>query len=139
MIVGTRGETPEYFAEAEHFMRELPVSQFHVFSYSERPGTKALEIPYVVAEEEKHRRSNALLALSDEKLHAFYENYRGTDRPVLLEHSKTPGVMHGFTDNYVKVELHIDNSLIEQLDNTIVRVHLGDWNEKGDALLAEIV
>ena len=139
VIVGTRGETPQLFAQAEAFMRRLPVSQFHVFSYSERPGTKALEIPYVVEEEEKHRRSNALLALSDEKLHAFYESYRGTVRPVLLEHSKIRGVMHGFTDNYIKVELHVENKLTESLDNTIVHVRLGVWNENDDALLAEIV
>lgn len=139
VIVGTRGETPELFAEAEQFIRSLDISQLHVFSYSERPGTKALEIPYVVAEEEKHRRSNILLGISDEKLHEFYDRYKGDIRPVLLEHSKTPGVMHGFTDNYIKVEIHLDNELIPALDNTIVPVKLGGWNEKKDALTASIL
>lgn len=139
VIVGTRGETPEHFAEAQQFITSLDISQLHVFSYSERPGTKALNIPYVVDEQEKHNRSNALLTISDEKTKAFYERYRGTTRPVLLEHSKTPGVMHGFTDNYIKVELHIDKALTEDLDNTIVQVLLGDWNDKADALLSKMV
>lgn len=139
VIVGTRGETPELFAEAEQFVASLPVSQLHVFSYSERPGTKALDIPYVVGEEEKHRRSNVLLDISDEKLRAFYESYVGSTRGVLLEHSKTPGVMHGFTDNYIKVEVRVSEDQTELLDNTIVSVRLGQWNEKGDALQAEIL
>lgn len=139
VIVGTRGETPELFAEAEQFVASLPVSQLHVFSYSERPGTKALDIPYVVSEEEKHRRSNVLLDISDEKLRAFYESYVGSTRSVLLEHSKTPGVMHGFTDNYIKVEVRVSEEQTELLDNTIVSVRLGQWNEKGDALQAEIL
>ena len=139
VIVGTRGETPELFAEAELFIRSLDISQLHVFSYSERPGTKALEIPYIVAEEEKHRRSNILLGISDEKLHEFYDRYKGDIRPVLLEHSKTPGIVHGFTDNYIKVEIHLDNELIPALDNTIVPVKLGGWNEKKDALTASIL
>ena len=137
VIVGTRGETQELFQEAERFLQSLPVSQLHVFSYSERPGTMALKIPHVVTPQDKHERSNRLLALSDEKLHAFYEAYRGTVRPVLLEHSRTRGVMHGFTDNYIKVELHVDPSEVKQLDNTIVPLRLGNWNEKGDALVAE--
>lgn len=139
VIVGTRGETPELFAEAEQFVSSLPVSQLHVFSYSERPGTKALDIPYVVSEEEKHRRSNVLLDISDAKLRAFYESYVGSTRSVLLEHSKTPGVMHGFTDNYIKVEVRVSEEQTELLDNTIVSVRLGQWNEKGDALQAEIL
>lgn len=138
VIVGTRGETPELFAQAEHFIQSLPVSQLHVFSYSERPGTKALEIPYVVAEEEKHRRSTVLLSLSDEKLSAFYEAYIGQTRPVLLEHSRTPGIMHGFTDNYIKVEVKVDAQQTSELDNTIVPVRLLGWNAKKDALTAEL-
>lgn len=139
VIVGTRGETPELFAEAEAFIRSLDISQLHVFSYSERPGTKALEIPYVVPEEEKHRRSARLLEISEEKLHAFYGRFKGDVRPVLLEHSKTPGLMHGFTDNYIKVEIHVDDDLIPTLDNTIVQVKLGEWNEKKDALTSTII
>ena len=134
VIVGMRGETDELFAEALRFMEDLPVSQYHVFSYSERPGTKALSIPYQVRPEVKHERSQQVLAVSEAHTRAFYNKYIGTIRPVLLEHTKRKGVMSGFTDNYIKVELA--NS---QLDNTIVNVRLGDWNDKGDALIGELV
>ena len=97
VIVGTRGETAELFDEAERFIQSLPVSQLHVFSYSERPGTAALRIPHVVRPEEKHERSQRLLAISGEKLTAFYNQYAGTTRPVLLEHSRTAGLYSGFT------------------------------------------
>lgn len=137
VIVGTRGETEEYFRQAEQFLQSLDVTQLHVFSYSERPGTKALNIPHVVTPQEKRERSNRLLTLSDEKLHTYYNKYTGAVRPVLLEHSRTKGIMHGFTDNYIKVELHVDPSEVKLLDNTIVQVRLGSWNEKGDALMAE--
>ena len=77
VIVGTRGETEEYFEDAYRFIEGLDVTQLHVFSYSERPGTQALKIEYVVSPEEKHRRSQRLLALSDAKTKAFlYLSYR---------------------------------------------------------------
>ena len=140
VIVGTRGETDEYFRQTEEFLRSLDVTQLHVFSYSERPGTMALKIAHVVSPEEKHSRSNTLLALSDDKLKAFYGKYANSSvaRPVLMEHSKKRGVMHGFTDNYIRVELHVDPSVTKSLDNTIVDLVLGDWNEKGDALVATL-
>lgn len=139
VIVGTRGETEALFDETVAFLRSLPISQLHVFSYSERPGTMALKIPHTVDPEEKHRRSNVLLQVSDEKFRAFYNIYKEKQavRPVLLEHSKRKGVMHGFTDNYVRVELHVDPAAVESLDNTTVMLRLGDWNEKGDALMAD--
>ena len=141
VIVGTRGETEELFDETLHFLRSLPVTQLHVFSYSERPGTMALKIPHVVSAEEKHRRSNLLLQLSEEKLHTYYNIYRDSKaiRPVLLEHSRTKGAMHGYTDNYIRVELRVSPDLMDSLDNTTVRVQLGDWNAKGDALMGELI
>ena len=110
VIVGMRGETDRLFAQSRDFMASLPVSQFHVFSYSERPGTKALEIPGNVSPEEKHERSQQILALSDEKLHTYYNIYKGQTRPVLLERppSDSPEgerILHGFTDNYIRVEV----------------------------------
>lgn len=135
VIVGTRGETAEYFSDALRFMQSLPVAQYHVFSYSERPGTKALEIPHVVRPEEKHERSQQVLAVSDEKLRAFYSRYIGQTRPVLLEHSRTQGVMHGFTDNYIRVEVETSAAL----DNTVVQVLLHGFNEDQSALCGEIV
>ncbi len=136
VIVGTRGETPEYFDKAYDFMQRVDVSQYHVFSYSERAGTKALEIPHVVTPQEKHDRSQRVLALSAQKTHDFYARFIGTTRPVLLEHaSSRKPFMNGFTDNYIRVE--VPNHPL--LDNQIVQVKLGDFNQEGDALIGEIV
>ena len=141
VIVGMRGETDEIFAKSHAFMETLPVSQFHVFSYSERPGTKALEIPGIVTPAKKHERSQQILSLSEKKLHTYYNIYKGQTRPVLLEHSRKAGVFHGFTDNYIRVEVsgQLHDFTIEQLDNTIVPIRLGEWNEKGDALMGCLV
>ena len=135
VIVGTRGETEECFEEAFEFIRSLDVSQLHVFSYSERPGTMALKIEHSVSPEEKHRRSQRLLELSDAKWEAFYRRYIGTEAEVLLERSRTEGVMHGFTANYIRVELPVE----ENLDNQIVRVRLGDFNVDRSALRATLL
>jgi threonylcarbamoyladenosine tRNA methylthiotransferase MtaB len=135
VIVGTRGETDELFREALGFMEKIDVSQYHVFSYSERPGTKALQIPYVVSAQQKHERSQQIIALSQAKLRGFYERFVGQVRPVLLEHSKTKGVMHGFTDNYIKVAVRTAN----ELDNQIVNVRLGNWDNEEELLTAELI
>lgn len=134
VIVGTRGETPELFDEAYRFIAGLDITQLHVFSYSERPGTQALKIDYVVSPEEKHRRSQQLLTLSDEKTQAFYRQYMGRTLPVLLERSKPGTPMHGFTPNYIKVEVPHNDAL----DNCIVNIQLGDFNEEKSALIGEI-
>ncbi|MBM6806867.1 tRNA (N(6)-L-threonylcarbamoyladenosine(37)-C(2))-methylthiotransferase MtaB [Bacteroides caecicola] len=135
VIVGTRGEIPEYFDRAYEFIKSLDVTQLHVFSYSERPGTQALNIDYVVSADEKHRRSQQLLALSEEKTRAFYARHIGKEAVVLMEKSKAGAPMHGFTDNYIRVELPHDDSL----DNQLVRVRLGEFNEEGTALKGTIL
>ena len=135
VIVGTRGETEAYFNRAYEFLKGLDVTQLHVFSYSERPGTQALKIDHVVSPEEKHRRSQLLLALSDEKTRVFYASHIGQEAVVLMEKSKPGTPMHGFTDNYVRVELPYDISL----DNQLVRVRMGDFNEDGTALMGTIL
>lgn len=135
VIVGTRGETPEYFEQAYSFIQGLDVTQLHVFSYSERPGTQALKIDYVVSAEEKHRRSQCLLSLSDEKTKAFYARHIGQEAVVLMEKSKSGSPMHGFTSNYIRVELPYDVTL----DNRLVHVRLGDFNEDGTALKGEVL
>ena len=124
------------FRDAHRFMEQLDVAQYHVFSYSERPGTKALQIPHVVRPEEKHERSQQILALSEAKLHIFYNRYARARRPVLLEHSHTPGIMHGFTDNYIRTEVRVAP---DQPDNCIVQAELGPWNAAGDALTATLL
>jgi threonylcarbamoyladenosine tRNA methylthiotransferase MtaB len=139
-IVGTRGETEELFQEAYDFMASLPVAQYHVFPYSERPGTKALEIPHKVRPEEKKERSQKILDLSERITHAFYERYIGKVRPVLLEHGKSKRTMHGFTDNYIRVEIDLPEGVqSNMLDNTIVNVRLGEFNADGTALKGEII
>lgn len=133
VIVGTRGETAAYFEEGLRFIESLDVTQLHVFSYSERPGTQALKIEHVVTPEEKHERSQKLLAVSDQKLHAFYRQHIGRTMPVLMEKSKAGAPMHGFTPNYIKVELPHDDSL----DNRVITVRLGEFNADATALLGE--
>lgn len=135
VIVGTRGETEEYFERSHDFLQGLDVTQLHVFSYSERPGTQALKIDYVVPPQEKHRRSQRLLELSDGKLHAFYVLHVGQTMPVLLERPKPGMPMHGFTPNYIRVEVPHDDAL----DNRVVNVRLGDFNAEGTALQGEIL
>lgn len=135
VIVGIRGETEEYFNQAYEFLKGLDVTQLHVFSYSERPGTMALKIEHVVSPEEKHRRSQLLLALSDEKTQAFYASHIGQEAVVLMEKSKAGTPMHGFTDNYIRVEMEHDDAL----DNQLLQVRLGEFNEDGTALMATII
>ncbi len=135
VIVGTRGETEAYFETAYRFIESLDVTQLHVFSYSERPGTQALKIEHIVTPEEKHERSRRLLALSDEKTHAFYARHIGRTMEVLLEKAKPGTKMHGFTKNYIRVEIDGD----PMLDNKLVWARLGDFNENGSALQGTIV
>ncbi len=131
VIVGTRGETDACFEESYRFIEAQDVTQLHVFSYSERPGTQALKIDHVVPPEVKHVRSQRLLELSEQKTRAFYARHRGLTLPVLLEHSKPGTPMHGFTPNYIRVEVPHDDAL----DNQVVSARLGDFNADGTALL----
>ena len=138
VMVGTRGEQPEYFEDCYNFLQSLDVTQLHVFPYSERPGTAALNIPYVVSDAEKKRRSKRLLDLSDEKTRAFYETHIGQEAEVLFEKATRGRAMHGFTKNYIRVELP-PSMAREDYDNQLLRVRLGHFNVKGDALMGETV
>ncbi len=136
VIVGTRGETDEYFEDAYRFIQGLDISQLHVFSYSERPGTKALEIPHSVPPQTKHARSQRLLALSEEKRKAFYAAHMGEVRPVLWEHAKPGQPLRGFTDNYIRVEAAPG---LVVADNSLTRVRLGEFTADGESLTAHII
>ena len=136
VIVGSRGETEGLFRQSLSFMQRIPVSQYHVFSYSERPGTMALKIPHVVRTEEKHARSQKVIALSERLLTSFYERFVGQVRPVLIEHSRKAGCVHGFTDNYIRVEIPCGQTMP---DNVILPVRLGNWNATHDALMGTVV
>lgn len=131
VIVGMRGETDPLFEETYRFIEKLAISQLHVFSYSERPGTRALEIPYAVAPQVKHARSQRLLALSEEKRLAHYSRFIGTTRPVLWEHAAGSAPMQGFTDNYIRVE-QSPNS--QPADNSIEPVLLAGFNAEKSCL-----
>lgn len=135
VIVGTRGETDAYFDNAYRFIKSLDISQLHVFSYSERPGTQALKIEYAVDTKTKHQRSQRLLDLSEQKLQEFYNTYIGKEVVVLFEHTRRGDLMHGFSENYIKVEIPFDETLI----NTPQKVILTGWNEEKSALIASII
>lgn len=137
VMVGSRGEKPEYFEESYEFIRSLDVTQLHVFPYSERPGTRALSIPYVVSEQDKKLRSKRLLQLSDEKTHAFYAKHVGQEAEVLFEKANRGRAMHGFTRNYIRVELPAALAK-EEFDNQLITVKLGDFNHDRSALKAMI-
>jgi len=133
VMVGCRGETPECFEETYDFLCGLDVTQLHVFPYSERPGTSALSIPYVVSDKDKRERSHRLLDLSDQKTHAFYEQYIGQKAEVLFEKATRGRAMHGFTKNYIRVELSPADVKAEY-DNQLMTVSLGDFNHDRTAL-----
>lgn len=138
VMVGTRGEQPEYFEACYEFLRGLDVTQLHVFPYSERPGTAALRIPYVVSDADKKERSKRLLALSDEKTHAFYAAHIGQEAEVLFEKAPRGRAMHGFTRNYIRVELPAAEAR-DEYDNQLLKVRLGAFNADQTALKAEFV
>lgn len=138
VMVGTRGETPEYFEETYRLLDSLPVTQLHVFPYSERPGTAALKIPYVVDAKDKKIRSQRLLDMSEEKTQAFYASHIGKVKEVLFEKAPRGKAMHGFTDNYIRVELPAALSKGEY-DNEIMMVRLKDFNHDKSALVCEII
>lgn len=120
LIAGARGETEEEFAKSRDFVVSLPITRLHIFPYSERPGTKALEIGHVVSQQDKHRRVNEMLHVSERIMEAFARQFLGTVRPVLLERGRPGEPMSGFTDNYLKVSVDAPHNL----DNTIVPVRL---------------
>ena len=138
VMVGCRGETPECFEETYDFLNRLDVTQLHVFPYSERPGTSALSIPYVVSEKDKKLRSKRLLELSDEKTIAFYQQHIGQEAEVLFEKASRGRAMHGFTRNYIRVELSAKDA-DPAMDNQLTKVRLGELTHDKQSLKATIL
>ena len=138
VMVGCRGERPEYFEDCFNFIDSLPVTQLHVFPYSERPGTSALAIKYKVTDRDKKARTHRLLKLSDEKTQAFYVAHIGQEAEVLFEKATVGKAMHGFTRNYIRVELPPQLARAEY-DNQLMRVRLGGFNFDKSALKAELI
>lgn len=135
LIVGARGETDAEFSRSKEFVESLDISRLHVFTYSERPGTRALDIPHVVSQQEKHERTRQMLAVSARKLRDFSLRFAGTVRPVLLEHPKPGHLTSGFTDNYLRVSVNVP----AELDNTLVNVRLNRLSDDGEEFIGEAV
>ena len=135
LIVGARGESDELFRESYEFCKSLDISRLHVFVYSERPGTRALELDGAVSPQAKRARSNRMLELSEEKLREFSGRFIGTVRPVLLEHTRPGHPMSGFTDNYLKVEVDAP----ARLDNSVVNVRLDRLSDDGSFIHATLL
>ncbi len=128
VIAGTNGETEKYFMDSYQFIESLDVSQLHAFPYSERPGTMALQIKPVVPVEERRRRTQQLIMLSDKKLRHFYEQNNGKIFTVLFEEEPDNGRMKGFTENYIRTE----TDYLPELVNQIRKVKLSEINNKGN-------
>lgn len=122
VMVGVRGETLELFEECKAFIESLPISQLHVFTYSERAGTKALGIEPIVPMNERRRRNEILQQVSDAKLKAFYDSQMGKEAIVLWEDSKKGNCMHGFTENYVKVETKYDKNKVNTFEKLKIEI-----------------
>lgn len=133
VIVGTRGETEELFDKAYNFIKNLDISQLHVFSYSERPGTQALKIDGAVSPAEKHRRSHLLIELSEQKRKAFYARHIGTEAIVLFEKPRAGMPIAGFTENYIRVECEYNKDWV----NRLIKVRLGGFNDDESALTVQ--
>lgn len=132
LIVGARGETDERFQMSKEFIGSLDISRLHVFTYSERPGTRALEIEHIVDQAEKHRRTRMMIDVSDSKLRSFSTPYINTVRPVLIEHEHR-GHMGGFTDNYLRVEI----TPRPDLANKVIPVRLTGLSDDAGAFTGE--
>ena len=135
VMVGCRGERPELFEECYDFLDSLDVTQLHVFPYSERPGTAALRIPYIVDEKEKKARCRKLIALIQTKTEAFYARHIGCEMEVLLEKAPRGKAMHGFTRNYIRTEIAAREAR-QEYDNTLVKLRLTGFNHDKSALVA---
>jgi threonylcarbamoyladenosine tRNA methylthiotransferase MtaB len=116
VIVGFPGETENHFIETHNFLRDLPISYLHVFTYSERPDTKAIELPNIVEMKERKRRNKILRILSEKKKHSFYESMIGKNSTILFEDEVVDGIMKGFTSNYIRIVNDYDESVINKLE-----------------------
>ena len=122
IIAGARGETEDEWEKSYIYAESLPVSRYHVFPYSERPGTKALGIDHQVSQEDKYRRVAMLTRLSDDKLREFSRRFFGRERTVLWEHSDAveEGFMYGHTDNYLRVRAKASPDLYNTISAAVL-------------------
>lgn len=129
VMAGMRGETADLFQKSYEFLESLPVTQLHPFTYSERNGTKALEIKPVVPMPERHERTARLVELSEKKLVDFYATQAGKQRKVLWEQPPFGKPMHGFTENYVRVEHPYVEEWINECKEVVLGDNIGESNQ----------
>lgn len=115
VIVGFPGETEDDFLDTYNFLKALPISYLHVFTYSERPDTKAIAMEGRIDIAERKKRNNMLRILSDKKKNEFYRKMIGAEHTVLFEEENHGGFMRGFASNYVRVKHVYDEKLVNQL------------------------
>jgi threonylcarbamoyladenosine tRNA methylthiotransferase MtaB len=112
VIVGFPGETEDDFMETYQFLMDLDISYLHVFTYSERPNTPAAEMTSTIDMSIRKQRNKMLRILSEKKKRAFYQQYVGSERVVLIEQAKDRKKLSGYTDNYIRVELPFQNAIL---------------------------
>lgn len=117
VIVGFPGETEEHFLETYRYLNQLPISYLHVFTYSERDNTEAVEMEGAVPIAERKRRNKMLRILSEKKKREFYESQLGSTLPVLWEDENKNGLMFGFTENYVRVQKPYDEASCNTIEH----------------------
>ena len=133
VIVGFPGETHEDFLDTYNFLNGLNISYLHVFTYSERENTLAATMGEVVPSKVRHERSKMLHILSDKKRRSFYEENIDSEHIVLFENDIESGMMHGFTENYIRVGAQYDPLII----NEVRRIKITKINEAGLALVED--
>ena len=134
-MAGSRGETPDEWENSLRFAESLDVTRYHVFPYSERPGTKALQLGDAVSQEEKHRRVGLLTTVSDQKMDAFMKNHIGRTMDVLWEQPSGQGMMHGLTENYIRIEALLRSGLINTVSPVVIT---GIHPEEPEVMTAEL-
>ncbi|NOT76594.1 MAG: tRNA (N(6)-L-threonylcarbamoyladenosine(37)-C(2))-methylthiotransferase MtaB [Cyclobacteriaceae bacterium] len=135
VIVGFPGETHEDFLETYNFLNELNISYLHVFTYSEREKTLAVNLSGIVPMKDRSERSRMLHILSEKKKRVFYEENVNSEHMVIFENDIEDGMMHGFTENYVRVAIPYDPMMVREIQ----RVKITSINEKGVALGEEVL
>lgn len=134
VIVGFPGETDELFNSTLHFIKELPISYLHVFSYSERENTLAATFDGVVPKQKRAERSKKLRILSDKLQRAHYQKYLGTTQTALMEQENKNGFLFGFTDNYIKVKIPYSKELMQKK----IKIKLLSFDENGQIISEKI-
>ena len=114
VIVGFPGETDELFKSTLNFIKDLPISYLHVFTYSERDNTKAIDFEGIVSKQKRSERSKTLRILSGKLQRSYYQKYLGTTQTALMERENKNGFLFGFTDNYIRVKIPFSEEFVQQ-------------------------